>query len=245
MHLVNINCWRGKKFPQLLNFLEHQCTQPNTVITLQELEEHDATAISSALGLKIITAPMHHRNTRHPNRLCIGIMTNMEVVDVREKAYGTFNKAKREDWIEVGMPLSAVLLCVDIACGQKIMSIGTTHFTWTARPIADKEQFDAVTALTRLIEEWKIQVLACDLNSPRKLENGMPGKIWSRMTKYFYDGIHPDIETTLDPIHAASHAGVNLVVDGVFFTPNIDVYDVRLHGGVSDHLAITATVEHG
>ncbi len=82
-------------------------------------------------------------------------------------------------------------------------------------------------------------VFAADMNFARK------GEIYSRFAESFCDCIPDEIESTLDPDHPFAKRGGKVVTDYVMthrYYPLYSVNDVRLHPGVSDHCALSATI---
>jgi endonuclease/exonuclease/phosphatase family metal-dependent hydrolase len=113
-------------------------------------------------------------------------------------------------------------------------TIATTHFPWSdhARTLDFQR-----TACDRLLEvlNGRSLVLCGDFNAPRGKE------IFSRLAARWIDHVPLTYTTSLDPIlHRAGF--LQLMVDGVFSTPDYDVSSATLHQGVSDHCAITAQV---
>jgi hypothetical protein len=84
-------------------------------------------------------------------------------------------------------------------------------------------------------------VLGGDFNAPRG------GEMFSVLSSAYTDNIPLQYKTSLDlTLHrAARERGPQLgdkMVDGLFSTPAYSVSDVRLVDGVSDHMAVVATI---
>ena len=125
--------------------------------------------------------------------------------------------------------------------------ITTTHFTWSKNGEATKKQRRELASLFKLIDKSRPDIVCGDFNAPRG------GEIWTAISQKLIDNIPPEVKTTLDPIFHYAH-GIKLVVDG-FFTlvprrvqgfapPNnaMRVKSLKLIGGVSDHLAVSAII---
>jgi endonuclease/exonuclease/phosphatase family metal-dependent hydrolase len=95
-------------------------------------------------------------------------------------------------------------------------------------------QRGACDRLLELLDDRSL-VLCGDFNAPRGKE------IFSRLAAHWTDHVPLAHTTSLDPVlHRAG--ALQLMVDGIFSTPDYDVSGVRLHQGVSDHCAITARI---
>jgi len=113
-------------------------------------------------------------------------------------------------------------------------TIATTHFPWSDHARTLDFQRSACDRLLELLNGRSL-VLCGDFNAPRGNE------IFSRLAARWTDHVPPTYTRSLDPIlHRAG--SLQLMVDGVFSTPDYDVTGVTLHQGVSDHCAITAQI---
>jgi endonuclease/exonuclease/phosphatase family metal-dependent hydrolase len=123
---------------------------------------------------------------------------------------------------------------VDIAFNGLGFTIATTHFPWSDHARTLDFQRSACDRLLDLLNNRSL-VLCGDFNAPRGQE------IFSRLAARWTDHIPRGYATSLDPVlHRAG--SFQLMVDGVFSTPDYDVSGVTLHQGVSDHCAITAHI---
>ena len=129
-----------------------------------------------------------------------------------------------------------MLLWQTIGFLGKQITISTTHFTWSAGGKTTALQRQQLSSLFRLLDKVKPNILCGDFNAPRG------GEIYSALSKRYVDNIPLDIKSTIDPDLHYSHGKVALVVDGFFSTPGIIVKNIKLLGGVSDHLAIVGIV---
>lgn len=113
--------------------------------------------------------------------------------------------------------------------------VAVTHFTWSKNGLATQKQRRELASLSKLFDKLQPDVVCGDFNAPRG------GKIWTAISQKLIDNIPLEAKTTLDPNLHYSH-GVKLVVDGFFTNPNsqLTVKSLRLIGGASDHLAISA-----
>ncbi len=78
-------------------------------------------------------------------------------------------------------------------------------------------------------------VLCGDFNAPRG------GEIFSELAARYRDNIPAQYTTSIDAsLHRAGD--LQLMVDGIFTTPEYQASSVLLHSGVSDHYAVTADI---
>ena len=126
---------------------------------------------------------------------------------------------------------------VAIASHGLSFTIATTHFPWSDHARTLDFQRSACDRLLDLLNDRSL-VLCGDFNAPRGTE------IFSRLAARWSDHVPPTYTTSLDPVlHRAG--SLQLLVDGVFSTPDYEVTGVTLHRGVSDHCAITAQIGKG
>jgi len=123
---------------------------------------------------------------------------------------------------------------VAIALHGLSFTIATTHFPWSDHARTLDFQRSACDRLLDLLSDRSL-VLCGDFNAPRSKE------IFSRLAARWTDHVPSTYTTSLDPdLHRAG--SLQLMVDGVFSTPDYDMGAVTLHQGVSDHCAITAQI---
>lgn len=127
------------------------------------------------------------------------------------------------------------LITATVTKEGKEFKIGLTHFPWTPDGEADAIQRVCAKALLELVEKETEIVLFGDFNAPRGKE------IFSLFTEKLKDNIPVQYETSLDKnLHRSGK--LTYMVDGLFTTPEYQASDVKLHFGVSDHAAVTATI---
>jgi endonuclease/exonuclease/phosphatase family metal-dependent hydrolase len=114
--------------------------------------------------------------------------------------------------------------------------IATMHFTWTPDGQPSDLQRVHIEELFTLLDPMGELVLTGDFNAPRG------GEIWSRLAARYVDNVPLQYTTSLD---AGLHRVKNLerMVDGVFSTQEYRVSAVSMKDGVSDHMALIATIE--
>jgi endonuclease/exonuclease/phosphatase family metal-dependent hydrolase len=235
--LACINIERSKHLSRIVAFLRQQAPD---VACLQEVVADDVGALAEELayphrffvpmcrfpepnGLRPVGIAIlsHHAFAARADLRYAGGGGGQDVLD-RSSETARFSTNR----YSVGL--------VDIPCNGETFTIGTTHFPWSdhARTLDFQRR-----ACDRLLEvlDGRSLVLCGDFNAPRGKE------IFHRLAARWTDHIPPSHRTSLDPIlHRAG--SLQLMVDGVFSTPDYHVSGVRLHQGVSDHCAITARI---
>ncbi len=126
------------------------------------------------------------------------------------------------------------------------LTVVTTHFTWTPDGMPDTNQDTDIVALLNMLQPLEPHVLCGDFNIPRE-----QNRHYRELAKRYTDHVPLNVLSSIHvPLHNARHrSGVSeklgrLMVDYIFSTPDsYGINNVELHGGVSDHLALTATIE--
>jgi len=117
----------------------------------------------------------------------------------------------------------------------QLMSIGTTHFTWTGDGESSEEQARDFAELKKQVADFPSHVLCGDFNSARGKET------FSQFESIYIDGLPKNITTTIDG--SLHHAGaLELVVDTVFYQEPYDIEVLGMLEGVSDHKGISFLV---
>jgi endonuclease/exonuclease/phosphatase family metal-dependent hydrolase len=128
-----------------------------------------------------------------------------------------------------------LIVACDVEKGGALLRIGTTHFTWTPDGHPDDVQRRDLKVLLNQLDTLNEFVICGDFNFPRG------GELFAIMSDRFKDNIPTRYTTSIDPnLHRAG--ALELMVDGLFSTPDYVVSDVKLHSGVSDHCAITCVI---
>lgn len=117
-------------------------------------------------------------------------------------------------------------------------TIATTHFTWSPKGSYTEEQATTLQDLLAVTQKLPPHILCGDFNSPRVVgENNA----FTQLAKIYTDNIPPEVTTSLDgQWHKAGQ--LELMVDGLFSSPEYLVENVKVVGGVSDHKALVADV---
>jgi endonuclease/exonuclease/phosphatase family metal-dependent hydrolase len=244
--LVCLNVERSKHLDRIAPFLEEQ--KPD-VLCLQELVEDDIPFFERLAG----PCAIYVKNSLHqadPPREgfvidCDGIFTRLPVIARDSTLYaGITGTVPTQSVDEKGNPLQRPnrwLTRVVVGKAGEQYCIGTVHFTWTPKAAVTDEQRHDMRELLRILSSFDDFVLCGDLNAPRG------GEIFAMLAEKYKDDIPERYTTSIDVnLHRAgkipSEHMDQKMVDGLFSTPEYIVSEVELHIGVSDHMAITATI---
>lgn len=241
LRFVSVNIEQDKHVDTVLSFLKEQ--NPD-VVCLQEVFERDMPRFEKELGMRGIFSLVFRRSRVSGGiteiiPMGVAILTRLPVVRVSAQYY-------KGDPLNLPVYLgpmdnteARVLLSVIIDVSGTLYTIGTTHFTWSENGEADDRQRNDVKSLFGELDKFSDGIVfAGDFNAPRGRE------IFSEIAKRFKDNIPEHYTTSLDQsLHYAPSAVKNLMVDGIFSTPEYFVTNVALHFGVSDHAAIVANIK--
>jgi endonuclease/exonuclease/phosphatase family metal-dependent hydrolase len=238
--LACINIERSKHLPRVATFLR---AHPVDVVCLQELVPDDIPMFRDDLGFAHhVYIPMGRFPEPGGLRTTgVGILARQPFEFTDDIAYaggGSGSQVVDRTSEETRFRTCRYALALaGIRRGGDVYTIATTHFPWTNNARTGDFQRAACDTLLRLLADRSI-VLCGDFNSPRG------GEIFGRLAERWRDNIPDTYASSLDSaLHRAPH--LQLMVDGLFSTPDYDVGEVALHQGVSDHRAITALVRRG
>ena len=243
IHFVSVNIERDRHYDTVLPFLKEQNAD---VVCLQEVFERDIPLFEKELGIKGFFAEMFQwpdsfENPTEIISMGVAILTKLPV----EKTLLQYYKRGPKDipvyvkYVEGGEDTVAdVLLSLVVDVGGISYVLGTTHFTWTPHGNTDDRQRRDLKNLLIKMEEFKNGIVfAGDFNAPRG------GEIFDELSRNFKDNIPAEYATSLDQkLHRNPGEVKYLMVDGLFSTPEYEVFDVSLRFGISDHGAIIATI---
>lgn len=238
LKLVSLNIEGDKHFAKFLPLLKQE--QPD-VVCLQEVFAQDVPMLEQALGMKSIYAPMSVFVA--PNQYGIaprgtwGIIL-LSKIDLTQTATHYYKGDKKQVPIfKDGQPNSShrVVIMAQVEKADRTYQLATTHFTWSADGEINEDQAQDFTKLALFLSHYPSLILVGDFNAPRGKE------LFQKFADRYRDHIPLDITSTLDAqLHYAGP--LDLVVDGLFSTPDYDQISVRVIAGVSDHRAIVAEI---
>lgn len=241
MKLVSINIEGHRHLHQrVLPFLKQE--QPD-IVCLQEVFEVDVPVIAEALGMESFFRPMANVNqpTIHiPKPLGIFGVAQFTHLPVREQQAAEYVKADLSQlpaFFENNDPnaMKRVVLWSTVESEGQLYTVATTHFTWSTNGDATEEQQQDLTSLFKILDTIPELIICGDFNAPRGRHT------FARLAKRYTDNIPPEVTTSIDgQLHKAGQ--LELMVDGLFSTPEYQLTQVQVVGGVSDHKAITAII---
>lgn len=243
IRLVSLNIERSKHLGLVIPFLQQQNAD---VVCLQELMEYDIPKFESALEMQYrFAAGKLHAAEGNPGILGEGIFSRLKIVHSKALYYhGSADHIPESDMTDVHTKhtteSTSVIFC-DVESGDTTFRIATTHFTWTLDGRPNDYQREDLKKMIEILDGLGEFVLCGDFNAPRG------GEIFSMIAKKYKDNIPLTYKTSIDVnLHRAgkiaSEKMDEKMVDGLFSTPQYVVSDVELHSGVSDHLAVVATI---
>jgi endonuclease/exonuclease/phosphatase family metal-dependent hydrolase len=209
------------------------------VLCLQELPDNLIRPVAEQLGLP------HHAYApllRHPHSAFVmgqGLYSRHPLANIRLIPYaGGGSGYETHDSTSVDTKAATSrfqVLAADVMGGGQTCTVATTHFPWTPNGRSDPIQRAAVEALIAAMAPLGDFVLTGDFNAPRG------GDIFTRLAAAWTGNIPARYPTSIDGnLHKAGP--LPYMVDGLFTTPGYKASEVELHGGLSDHMGITALI---
>lgn len=232
--LISINIEDEKHIERVLDFIHRE--KPD-VLCLQEVLERDVPVFEKALDARGIFAPMGILPVTDSQEIIgIGIFSSFPMSNVQSHYYAKYG-AKPPLWHdEITDPINRVLLSAEITVDEVPYTIATTHFTWTPGGEINERQRRDLSAFLAIVSEYDKILFCGDMNAPRGKET------FDAIAKRYQDHIPKRYLTSLDPELHRTKGEKHLMIDGLFGTPHYVTEDVRLQSGISDHMAIVATI---
>jgi endonuclease/exonuclease/phosphatase family metal-dependent hydrolase len=249
LSLVCLNVEHSKHLDKVLPFLAER--QPD-VTCVQELSDADIPQFEAVVGSLIAYEPMSFRPNRNNTHEGPAIFSRHPVDNVQIRFYRgeprelpPFDMSTPERKYETE---NGPFIWCDVPKGGVTYRVGTTHFTWTPDGTTSDLQRIDLKKLLPILEEAEELVFCGDFNAPRG------GEIFDELAARYKDNIPPEYDWSLDlSLHRAGGGKIQedvariglpgLMVDGLFTTPDYRAHGVSLVSGVSDHMAIVATIE--
>lgn len=169
------------------------------------------------------------------------LILSRERLEPASNSSSRFYYRRSENHLPVANGITAVdnrlLLTGKVKWEGSDYTVATTHFTWTPNGEPNKEQWEDLPKLKAIFSRWVREcIFVADTNSSRG------GKIWAELAKIFTDNVPAHVTSTLDP-NLHKKGDLQLVIDGLFTTPEYKASRVRIVEGVSDHKALVGFVE--
>lgn len=210
------------------------------VLCLQELFEVDCQTITAMLGLQCIafaTTTRMEQPTKYKFNLKgnwgVGLFSKLPVTEVKQQYYSEDSTIRV--FAEPNDP-RRVLVSGKIQSGEQEYQVATTHFTWSPAGEAIDLQYQDFERLAVLLQEFPEIILCGDFNAPR-------GRAIHNLFVEKYRDVVPEfVKTTIDSSLHYSGKELELVVDGIFLSPEYQAEDVQVIDGISDHKGILAEI---
>lgn len=233
LKIISLNIEKNKHLSRIIPFFQHQ--KPD-VIMLQEILLADIPLLMRQLKMECLFTPMKVLQMEEgPRMLGLATLSALPIT----KSYNAYYFGDEKD-IPIGPegnPLNAAraILVTEILKENKTYCLLHTHFSWAASGQDSEKQHNDLQRLFDLLSQIPEFVFCGDFNAPR-------GRvIFDKIASKYKDNIPPRITTTIDKnLHRAGD--LQLVVDGLFTTPQYSVKSVEIFDGLSDHCAILAKI---
>lgn len=213
------------------------------VVCFQEVIESSVPLFEKELGMKGCFMPVTIHNVKPfddsspVGTYGVGLFSNLPVADVRKDYYsGGEGDVPRFTGGQVHTTIWRAILSGTIDKDGKKYVVAVTHFTWTSDGSTSEKQREDLKNLLKIAAKNPELILCGDFNAPRG------GEIFSKISEIYTDNIPKEYTSSLDTeLHRIGKVK-QLMVDGLFTTPQYEVADVKLTAGVSDHMAVTALI---
>jgi endonuclease/exonuclease/phosphatase family metal-dependent hydrolase len=212
------------------------------IVCLQEVFEKDCAKLAAVGDYQVKYAisalmPEGRKGNTSPRSWGVAVLTR---VPVHRQTFAYYSDDPRIRIFKEPNDPRRLVLMTEIEREGRFYRIGTTHFTWSTNGEAADNQRADFARLKQVLLPYPHYVLCGDFNSPRGRE------IFARFTDELglLDHLPADVKNTLDPkFHRVPT--LELAVDTIFSTPEYQVTEVQVLGGLSDHKGILARIERG
>ena len=214
--------------------------QPD-IFCVQEIFKSDVSLFEKLLGVRGYFVPFCRVEAENPFRLNprgewgIALFSRKPVTAIHIQTYqGELNHVPVY-LTEDPNAVNRAVLIGSIEFDSTVFCVATTHFTWTNHGEVSDLQHQHMDRLLEILKSHEPVVVAGDFNAPR-------GKsVFARLAAKYKDNIPLEVETTIDQ-HLHRKSGIQLVVDGMFTSPQLRVEHIEVIDGVSDHKALFANI---
>jgi len=245
LKLIFLNIERSKHLDLVIPFLQKEQAD---VVCLQEVDEKDMPLITKTIEAQSYAFSPMLRAAQEVERpvVGIGVFSHLPALRIDEYYYAGSRQELPEQThdmqpTDVECPGNEAVSVLDVQIDGNIYRIASTHFAWSPQGKATDRQRTDMQALLRVVSTLGEFVLCGDFNAPRG------GEIWNELANRYQDNIPPEYKTSIDVnLHRAGKDRpqelADKMVDGLFTTPHYKASGVRLVSGVSDHMAVVATI---
>jgi len=233
LKIISLNIEQDKHLLNIIPFLQQQ---KSDVILLQEVFLDNLSFFEKELGMKGIFSVMKILTYKDRQRPW-GIATFSALPMAKNFRTYYYGAHKIPPIGPEGDPLKIArcILLTEFLKENKSYCFANTHFTWTPDGQDSPQQHKDLKDLFQLLSQLSEFILCGDFNAPR-------GRIiFDKIASKYKDNIPSHITTTIDKnLHRTGD--LQLVVDGLFSTPQYQVESVEIFDGLSDHCAILAKI---
>lgn len=243
MKVISLNIETDNHYERIFSFVDKH--KPD-VICMQEVLEKDFEYIKERLGMDGIFKVFMRRNPAYTldenlkkERDGVAIFSR----SITRKGHFFYWGKEENLYLPYAQYLeneehskNYVALWVDtIDKDGNTMRFVTTHFPVTQEGESTPHQLEILAPFFKELDRLGEFVLCGDFNAPRGNET------FSRIKERYYDAIPSHYITSLDQnLHRVK--GLIYMVDGLFLTESYSATEVTLEDGVSDHMAVVATI---
>lgn len=239
--MISLNIEYDRHLPNVLKFLKKENAD---VVCLQEVLEKDFLTIKEALGMRGYFVPWSYsKSTKYPylrgekQGLAIfsNTITNHGHVFFAGQEKNVSDRSFEEYLSDENWQKNWVFLWVQVSFGKQSLRIITTQLPTTKEGVPTQYQLETIQSLMIRLDPFGEFILCGDTNAPRGRE------AFGRLARRYKDNIPVKYKTSIDQnLHHVK--GIQLMVDGLFTTPDYRASNVRLVDGVSDHMAVVAKI---
>ncbi len=233
LKIVSLNIQYYRHFDRFIPFLKKH--KPDVVL-LQEVLRKDVCYLEKALGMKgTFTILSRFRLENVLQDFGIATFSTLPII----KHYNLYYRGDGENPpILRDIPpynTARALLVTEVTKDRNKYCLINTHFTWASEGKPNELQYHDLDILLQMLATIPEFILCGDFNAPR----GTP--VFNAISTKYKDNIPSHITTTIDKnLHKAGD--LQLVVDGLFTTPNYQVESIELVNNLSDHWGILAEI---
>jgi hypothetical protein len=235
---LTLNSEGHKHFDRILPFLEKHHFE---VVHIQEIFLADVPVYEKVLGAKGTFLPLV--KVTQPNswgmdplgEWGIATFTSLPVVQSSFEYYVGSKEDVHEMIEDDASSYNRTVLWQTVEKDSEQFTFAHTHFTWSNHGQPTDEQRRDYQKMQNILDRIPEFVLCGDMNSPRGTE------IFDRMAQKYKDNVPAKYTSTIDPeLHRQKD--LELMIDGIFSTPEYEVTQVERHCGVSDHCGLSGVV---
>jgi mRNA deadenylase 3'-5' endonuclease subunit Ccr4 len=242
MKIVSLNIECDKHYERIFPFLENESVD---VVCMQEVLEEDFEYIKENLGMGGVYIPQGIVTSSHPSYSHLyGKLFGVAIFSstILESGYSFYWGNENNCRLDVsqyskdvqGLQSFVTLWVKVIVDGVEYRCV-TTHFPVTVEGQSSPYQVEVANSFLKGLEQFENFFFCGDFNAPRGNET------FAMMARKYKDCIPEKYVTSLDQ-NLHRFPGIQFMVDGLFTTVNYIASDVTLVDGLSDHMAIVATI---